>query len=104
MDLASQACTNISYSELDKYTDFCQESKLLDAICVIDSLTEKGYAVTDILDSYFTYVKTTDKLVEDKKYAVVPLLCKYITVFHDVHEDDIELKFFTNELITILTK
>ena len=104
LELASHACTNISYSELDKYTDFCQSNDLLKAIDVIDSLTIKGYAVTDILDSYFTYIKITDKIVEDKKYAIVPLLCKYITVFHDVHEDDIELKFFTNELITILTK
>jgi hypothetical protein len=28
-------------------------------------------------------------------------LCKYITIFHKVHEDAIELAFFTNNLAEI---
>jgi len=30
----------------------------------------------------------------------VPILCKYITIFNKVHEDAIELAFFTNHLFT----
>jgi hypothetical protein len=55
----------------------------------------------DILDNYFLYVKTTDILTEDEKYRIIPLLCKYITVFHNIHEDEIELALFTNNLIDI---
>jgi hypothetical protein len=53
----------------------------------------------DILDNYFLFVKTTACLSEDEKYMIVPFICKYITVFHNIHEDEIELALFTNNLI-----
>ena len=40
----------------------------------------------------------TDKLDEDTKYRVTQLICKYITIFHNIHEDGIELSIFTNNL------
>ena len=52
----------------------------------------------DILDNYFVFVKQTDMLTEDEKYNIIPYICKYITVFHDIHEDEIELALFTNNL------
>ena len=55
----------------------------------------------DILDSYFLFVKSTNLLTEDEKYKIIPIICKYITVFHNVHEDEIELSLFTNSLIKI---
>ena len=101
-ELANKVCTNISFIELEKYTKYCKENKLSNALKLINSLIVKGYSVTDILDSYFTFVKITDTLAEEKKYNVIPLLCKYIAIFHDIHEDEIELSFFTNNLINLL--
>lgn len=101
-ELANKVCTNISFIELEKYTKYCKENKLSNALKLINSLIVKGYSVTDILDSYFTFVKITDTLAEEKKYNIIPLLCKYIAIFHDIHEDEIELSFFTNNLINLL--
>jgi hypothetical protein len=56
----------------------------------------------DILDNYFLFVKTTQLLNETEKYKIIPLICKYITIFHNIHEDEIELALFTNNLIQIL--
>ena len=56
----------------------------------------------DILDNYFMFVKNTDKLSENDKYKVVPFICKYIAAFHEIHENDIELPLFTNNIINIL--
>ena len=56
----------------------------------------------DILNNYFSYIKTSDLLTEDEKYAIVPYICKYITAFHDIHENDIELPLFTNNLVKAL--
>ena len=56
----------------------------------------------DILDNYFLFVKTTKLLNDDEKYKIIPYICKYITVFHNIHEDEIELALFTNNLIGIL--
>ena len=44
----------------------------------------------------------THLLTEDEKYKIIPYICKYITIFHNIHEDEIELALFTNNLITIL--
>jgi hypothetical protein len=39
---------------------------------------------------------------DETKYRIIPFLCKYITVFHNVHEDGIELALFTNNLHELL--
>ena len=56
----------------------------------------------DILDSYFTFIKITDMLNENIKYNIVKLILKYIAIFHTLHENEVELAFFTNELIKLL--
>ena len=53
----------------------------------------------DILDSYFQFIKTTSLVDEGSKYKVVSLICHYISLFHTLHEDEIELVLFTNDLI-----
>ena len=30
-------------------------------------------------------------------------MCKYISIFHNIHEDEIELSLFTNNLIDVLS-
>jgi hypothetical protein len=55
----------------------------------------------DILDNYFIFIKNTHMLTEEQKYNIIPIICKYITIFHNIHEDEIELSLFTNNLINI---
>ena len=66
-------------------------------------LSDKGYSVMDIYDNYFAFVKITDLITEEHKYKIIKLLCKYITIFHNIHEDEIELALFTNNLIEVLS-
>ena len=101
-DLASAVCTNISFKDFATYTELCKNKKnRADATHLLYQLFDKGYSVMDILDNYFLYVKTSDILTEDEKYRIIPLLCKYITVFHNIHEDEIELALFTNNMVKI---
>ena len=58
----------------------------------------------DILDNYFFFVKVTDMLTENEKYKIIPHICKYINVFHNIHEDEIELAFFTNNIIQSISE
>jgi DNA polymerase III delta prime subunit len=104
LNLAIQLCSNISFLTLKEYTSFILESNLLSAIKIIYELYEKGYSVMDILDNYFIFIKSTHILTEEQKYKIIPCLCKYITVFHNIHEDEIELALFTNNLIKILSE
>jgi DNA polymerase III delta prime subunit len=103
MDLAVQLCTNISLLTFNDFTNLILQKKLLEAVELIFELYEKGYSVMDILDNYFIFIKITDVLNEEQKYKIIPYLCKYITVFHNIHEDEIELALFTNNLIKVLS-
>jgi DNA polymerase III delta prime subunit len=102
-DIAISTCTNISFKELKIYTELCKNSKYLgNAIKLIYSIYDRGYSVIDILDTYFLFIKTTDLIDEKIKYAIITLLCKYITIFFNVHEEEVELALFTNDLVNIL--
>jgi DNA polymerase III delta prime subunit len=105
LELANLVCTNISFTTFEYYTKLILEKNINDAVSVFYSIYDKGYSVMDILDNYFLFVKTTNMLTEDQKYIIIPHICKYITVFHNIHEDEIELALFTNNLIMhIFTK
>ena len=104
LEFAIQTCTNISFCILEDYTKLLKDNKLNEAIKLIYELYDKGYSVMDILDNYFLFIKHTISLTEDEKYKIIPYICKYITIFHNIHEDEIELSFFTNNLIHIFKK
>jgi DNA polymerase III delta prime subunit len=101
-DLAVKLCSNISFYTLEEYTKLVKENKLEESLTVIYDLFDRGYSVMDILDNYFIYIKYTNILTEDEKYKVIPCICKYIKIFYNIHEDEIELSLFTNNLIKIL--
>lgn len=104
LSIVYDLCTNISYNDLIYFTNLCKNSSNLDvAIDYIYKMHSRGYSVMDILDTYFTFIKYTDIVEEEKKYIIFKLLCKYISIFYTVHEDEIELILFTNSLIKILS-
>ena len=103
LNLAIQLCTNISFLTFEEYTNSILASQLVPSIKIIYELYNKGYSVMDILDNYFIFIKTTNILTEEQKYKIIPYLCKYISIFHNIHEDEIELSLFTNNLVKILS-
>jgi DNA polymerase III delta prime subunit len=103
LKLAIQLCSNISFLTLEEYTNFIKTQNLKEAIKIILEIYDKGYSVMDILDNYFLYIKSTTILTEEQKYNIIPIICKYITIFHNIHEDEIELSLFTNNIIQILS-
>jgi DNA polymerase III delta prime subunit len=102
LNLATQLCSNISFLTFEKYTKFVINTELTSAIQIIYDVYEKGYSVMDILDNYFIFIKTTSILTEEQKYKILPFICKYISIFHNIHEDEIELSLFTNNIIKAL--
>tara|TARA_R110002072_G_scaffold13651_2_gene57446 strand:+ start:6254 stop:7216 length:963 start_codon:yes stop_codon:yes gene_type:complete len=103
VELATAVCTNIAFQEFITYTNLCKDGNIRDATILMYKLFDKGYSVMDVLDNFFLFVKTTTLLTESEKYKVIPSICKYITIFHNVHEDEIELALFTNNLISIFS-
>lgn len=103
-ELANMLCSNISFIIFEEYTKYIIQGELKKAIKLVYDLVDKGYSVMDILDNYFMFVKSTNMLSEEQKYNIIPCICKYITIFHNVHEDEIELSLFTNNIIQLLSK
>ena len=101
LEVAQQLCSNISFLIFDEYTKAVKTKNLEKAIQIIFDLYDKGYSVMDILDNYFLYVKITPMFTEDEKYKIIPYICKYITVFHTIHENEMELVLFTNNISSI---
>ena len=102
-NLAVKLCSNISFLIFEEYTELILNKNLTEAIKLIYQIYDKGYSVMDILDNYFIFVKNSTLITEEQKYKIIPCICKYITVFHNIHEDEIELSLFTNNLVNILS-
>jgi len=98
LELATNVCTNISFLLFEEYLQLILGGKIHEAILLLFGIYDKGYSVMDILDNLFLFVKTTILLNDQQKYSIIPLICKYITIFHNIHEDEIELALFTNNL------
>jgi hypothetical protein len=98
LPVCKKICSYISTQKFEEYIGLLQEGRLHSAIQVLYEIHDQGYSVIDILDYLYNFVKITSLLDEETKYKVIPLLCKYITVFNKIHEDVIELAFFSNHL------
>jgi DNA polymerase III gamma/tau subunit len=102
IELCKNICSNISFHEFEKYVEHLKQNELTYAIQLLYNIHDYGYSVIDILDYFFSFIKLTNVLDEETKYRIIPFLCKYITIFHNVHEDCIELALFTNNLATMI--
>jgi DNA polymerase III delta prime subunit len=97
LDMCKRLCSTISFDKFELYIDSFN-GPLIDSIGILYEIHDYGYSVIDILDYFFAFVKDTDRLTESQKYLSITVICKYITIFHKIHEDVIELALFTNDL------
>ena len=100
-DKVDLLCTNINFYDFKHYITCCKNNKINEAIQIIMSIYDSGFSVIDILDNLFIFIKQEDSLTEVHKYELIKLLCKYISIFHNIHEDEIELCLFTNNVINL---
>lgn len=97
-------CASISFQQFEDYYNHLKSKDLCSAIYILNDIYNYGYSVIDILDFFFTFIKITTILDEETKYRIIPFLCKYITIFHNLHEDSIELALFTNNLYSVVNQ
>ena len=102
LETCKQICSNISFGLFEEYLGHLKGGRCHQAIQIFYKIHDYGYSVIDIFDYFFSFVKTTSLLSEDQKYQVIPFLCKYITFFHSIHENIIELALFTGDIQEVL--
>jgi len=103
LETIQKACTNINFLDFEKYVRLLKEGKLIESIQLIYTIYDKGYSVIDILDTFFLFLKSSLLLSESEKYDIIPIICKYINVFHNIHEDEIEIALFTNNIFGVFS-
>lgn len=103
--IAEKICTDISYDLFNRYTTIVldttvnySDQSIIEAIDILYNIYNDGYSVIDILDNYFIYIKNINHIEDKIKFIIIKLLCKYISVFYEIHEEKLELALFTNNL------
>ena len=100
----SELITSINYNEFNNYITEIKKGNINEALKIIFQLANSGISVIDILYEFTLYIKGTNASLSDTdKYEIITLVSKYITIFHDLHEDILELAFLTNDLISKLS-
>jgi len=105
MDLiqCKKLCSTLSNHYFETYiTELKSEDpNIKRAIQVLYNISDHGYSVIDILYYFFSFVEGTTMLNEIEKYEIIIVLCEYITIFHNVHEDIVELSLFTRKVYNV---
>lgn len=100
-DIIKSLVFNINFDDFDKYIIYLQKKQLKESLTFIYNFFDKGYSVIDILDLLFNYTKLSKILNDNEKYKMIPIFCKYIEIFHNIHEDEIELALMTYDLLKL---
>jgi len=102
LEECKQCVSCISFHLFEIYIKHLRDKETIKAINILYEIYDYGYSVIDIFDFFFHFIKITSILTENERYLILPFLCKYITYFHNIHEDIIEVSLFTRDLQTIL--
>lgn len=98
IELVKQLCVHLDISMYYLLLDYIQNKDIVNSIHHIYTLHAQGFSVIDILDTFYKCIKIDTNLNEITKYNIIQLICKYITIFYNIHEDEIELTLFVYEL------
>jgi DNA polymerase III delta prime subunit len=90
----------IEHKWLHDYTEAVLQRDQQKARSTILRLYQDGYSIMDIIDAYYNYIS---KLALDEafRFKLIKIICKYITIFNNIHEHHIELLFFVDDCINI---
>jgi DNA polymerase III delta prime subunit len=95
-------CCNIKFIDFDKLIHFSKNNDFNNSYNILFNLYNFGYSIIDIYEAFFHYIKTNNSMNSKLKFALLPFICKYISIFHSIHESNIQLHLFTFDLIHII--
>ena len=98
-EIVGMCCSNIQETYLGMLLTHILNKDVRESLKVTRAISDDGYAVMDILDAFFTYLKLVPTIPEEMKYRMTKVVSKYICIFNQIHEHSVELLFFVNELV-----
>lgn len=101
LEVCMKLC-GVDVTQYELYMKALRRKDLNGAIKIMYDIHDYGYSVIDVMESFFSFIKTTNMITEEEKYKVIKYFCEYITIFYTIHENVIELAFFTNDMYKLL--
>lgn len=95
-------CSDMSFQTCEQVLQCLLNNQLLNAIKLLYDACDQGFSGMDILDNFFLYIKHTECISETIKYSIIPVICKYMHILNDLHENEIELALFANEVLLVV--
>jgi len=90
-----EICNTIPFMKLESFFKEIRMKHVMEAYDILKEFVENGYSCIDIYEHIFLFLKQDCNLDEDFKYWIVQKLAYYMYIFHEIHEDNIELLYFT---------
>jgi len=100
-ETAYSLCTDISVHDYESYLQSCYENNLQEAIGKLYCIYSNGFSVMDVLSGLFRHLRNSKTFESNKLFEIIPLICKHIIAFSEIHEDKIELAFFTANVLKV---
>lgn len=98
---------NFTMIPVDNFESFFKWSKsgnFKELFALIKKFVIKGFSIGDIFDEFFHFIKSTSMFDEEMKYKLIELISKYILIVNTSHDEEIELYFFTNNVVALFNK
>lgn len=99
IDLIKNVCTNINFSCFEEFITSILDYDVVRASNILKELYKNGFSVNDILETFFEFLKITSVIDDKIKFVFIKIIGKYITNFYTIHDNNIELFLFAQDLI-----
>lgn len=100
-EIINNCCTLINSDDLTMYFNLVKKKEVYKGYLHLMSIIENGYSVLDILNEIYKFIKKTNLLEEEEKYKCFKIVSSYIVVFTTIHEEEIELLLFSQDISSI---
>lgn len=94
--------SNITIEYFDLYITYCKNKNYKESFEHILKFVDNGYSVIDIIEDFFFYIKNYSNLDDKFKFEIIKVICSCINIINNINEENIELIFLTNNIISIL--
>jgi DNA polymerase III gamma/tau subunit len=89
---------DISYINFENIIAQLNDNKISSAINILFNILDSGYSSIDIYEYFYFYIKSSEQIPEYTKLKLVPIICKFISIYYVNFENKLDLIFFTNSL------
>lgn len=103
LNILMKCSTLINFKNFEDYLEKTISKDINNSYLILLKFIDNGYSVLDIMNEFYKFIKYTNLLKDEIKFKIFKNISNYIVIFSTIHEENIELYFFTHDLVRIFT-